>query len=563
MSRPHSLVLAILTAAAVPAVARADNPGPDLIPEDALVGVVVKNIDDLNAKAVKLTGELQVPLAMGLPTLIKSVTPLREGVDMKGSMGVVIPNLDKLGVKIHAPPEAGDNQALLDHIVLIFPVADADAIAANFGYKKGEWKLGTVKGHNFIVNDMKLLLTERFLYVSRTELAIVVLRGGKPLPGSLGQTQARALREADAVLHVGLVGLGDEVRRAALAEIDKTLLLGDPDDETVKQATAALQETRGVTVGVKIEDGLTLDFLLSFTKSDGAAAKFLTVLRGGPGTSDLNGLPAANPVAAYAAKGDGTRNVHQARALFKVLLKNAFGLNVALQGEDREKLLAAFDVLYKHLRGSRAAAYAVDPAKAAKFGRTAAVVILDLDDPAEHLSGWKNFIEVANKTSLKVNQGDAGRAPKFSFTPAAEQLDGMPVDVLAMDNPKLDPGDRAKNVQARGPDWNKIKMVTVGKQIVALFGSSDTDRLREAIRNVKEGNKGLAENPALAAQLKTLPAERKLELHGTGDVLAAFGVGGPANGPAGSWVSLALVVEPDRLQIRLRTPLAQMKALRP
>ena len=49
----------------------------------------------------------------------------------------------------------------------------------------------------------------------------------------------------------------------------------------------------------------------------------------------------------------------QARALFKLLLKNAFGLEVALQGDDRKKLLDSFDVLYKHLRGSRAAVYAL------------------------------------------------------------------------------------------------------------------------------------------------------------------------------------------------------------
>jgi hypothetical protein len=347
-----------------------------------------------------------------------------------------------------------------------------------------------------------------------------------------------------------------------LTDIQKSLHLGDADDDVVKQMTAAAEEVRGVTLAVRIDDGLTLDFLLSLTKTDGAAAKFLTVLRGGPGTSDLHGLPAANPIAAYAARGDGTRNVHQARALFKLLLKNAFGLNVALQGEDREKLLAAFDVLYKHLRGSRAAAYAVDANQAAKVGQTAAIVILDLDDPAEHLSGWKSFIEVANRTSLKVNGGDAKKAPRFSFTPAAERLDGLAVDVLAMENPKLDPSERDQNVQARGPDWNKIKMVTVGKQIVALFASSDTDLLRTAVANIREGKRGLADNATTAAHLKTLPAERKLELHGTGGILAAFVLGKPAKGPTASWVSLALVVEPDRLQVQLRLPLAELKTLR-
>ncbi len=87
------------------------------------------------------------------------------------------------------------------------------------------------------------------------------------------------------------------------------------------------------------------------------------------------------------------------------------------------------------------------------------------------------------------------------------------------------------------------------------------DLLRAAVKNVKEGNKGLADNKAMAAQLKTLPAERKIEFHGQGGFLAAFAQRMPAKEPVNSWVSAALVVEPDRLQVRVRLPLAELKAL--
>ncbi len=564
-----ALVL-LLAAAALPGPAPAQNPGVDLIPEDALAGFAIKNLDDLLAKGDKLAKDLKIPENpfVWLTDVFK-LFKLEKGMNMKGSAAAVIPNLEKLKVKLNSPPGLHDWQqdleTLFNHFVVILPVADADAIASNFGFKKGEWKLGTVKSQKFDKVDkreFKLLLTERFLYASPTETAIKAVRESKPLPGALSEAQAKSLRDADAALHLGPRALGDKLWGALLADVEKNLLLGDPeDDANVKKATAAAKEIRSGTLALRVEDGLTFDFILSFTKKDGAAAKFLTVMRGGPGTSDLNGLPADNVVAAHAAKGDGTRNAHQARVLFRLLLKNAFGLDVHLQGDDRKKLLAAFDVLYKHLRGSRAAVYAVDAKKAGKVGQVAMVVILDLDDPAEHLSGWKHFIEVANKTSLKVNQ-EAKKAPRFSFTPGAEKLDGLAVDVLAMENPKLDKGEGDRNIKARGPDWDKIKMVTVGKQIVALFGSSDMDLLRAAVKNVKEGNTGLADNKAMAAHLKTLPAERKIEVHGEGGFfLAAFGQSMPAKEPVNSWVSASMVVEPDRLQVRVRLPLAELKAL--
>src|SRR4051812_28571600 len=56
-----ALPLAFLAATALPNPAQAQNPGPDLIPEDALAGFAIKNLDDLRAKGDKLAKDLQVP----------------------------------------------------------------------------------------------------------------------------------------------------------------------------------------------------------------------------------------------------------------------------------------------------------------------------------------------------------------------------------------------------------------------------------------------------------------------------------------------------------------------
>ncbi len=93
---------------------------------------------------------------------------LEKGMNRKGSAAAVIPNLEKLKVQLKRPPflhdPKKDLETVFNHLVVILPVADADAIASNFGFKKGEWKLGTVKSQKFdkVFNrEIKLLLTER------------------------------------------------------------------------------------------------------------------------------------------------------------------------------------------------------------------------------------------------------------------------------------------------------------------------------------------------------------------------------------------------------------------
>src|SRR5216110_2159107 len=119
MMRSLSLVLslAILAAAALPGSARAQNPGLDLIPEDALAGFAIKNLDDLRAKGDKLAKDLQVPerTLVRLTDIFKG-TKLQKGMNMKGSVANVIPSLEKL--KLENPP---DPKKFLNHTVGILP----------------------------------------------------------------------------------------------------------------------------------------------------------------------------------------------------------------------------------------------------------------------------------------------------------------------------------------------------------------------------------------------------------------------------------------------------------
>jgi len=117
-------------------------------------------------------------------------------------------------------------------------------------------------------------------------------------------------------------------------------------------------------------------------------------------------------------------------------------------------------------------------------------VILDLDDPSKHLAGWKDVVEGGQQGRPDDHQRGARVGSEvLRSTPKASKLDGADVDVLSVEIPGLPKEARDGYVKRLGPDWNKVKMVTVDKQVVGLFGS-DTDLLRKAVKNVKGGQEG-------------------------------------------------------------------------
>ncbi len=563
------LVLAAVCGLVLTGSAIAQDRRTELIPEDAAFGMVVKSLDDLREKGDKLHKEIgatdgKLPRPTDLfRDLFKFLIGSEKGINGKGSAAIVVPSPTRLKLK---PADDPTTEALnlLSNVVVVVPITSVDDMAANFGFKKGQWKPGTIKkvqtAQAFIFSkiDFVLLLTDRVAYAGLNENAIKVYRTSlaKPLSGALSPRQAQAFKEADGVLHVAAQHLGG-LWKEMVMELEKWMLLNEAeDDRIIKGLSAALREGKSATLALKVEDGLKFDLVTSFTKADGDAAKFLSVMRGGPGTSDLDALPAASPILAYAAKGDGERNFNQARALLKVLLGKWLGIDVAIGKEDRQRLVDAFGVLYRHLKGSRAALYSVDPKRAEKVGQCAAVVILDLDDPSKHLEGWKGVVEVANRAAPKVTKGDRTSVPKFAFSPKADKLDGADVDVLSVEVPGLPKDAREEYVALLGPDWNRVKMVTVGKRVVGLFGS-DTELLREAVKNVKDEKKGLSESKAFAEHLKGQPAERKVEFHVALGAYAALLDRKEARPTA--WSSTALVVETDRVEMRLVIPVADLR----
>jgi len=63
-----------------------------------------------------------------------------------------------------------------------------------------------------------------------------------------------------------------------------------------------------------------------------------------------------------------------------------------------------------------------------------------------------------------------------------------------------------------GPEWNRLRLAVVNKQLVILLGS-DIFVLEQAIQNVRDGKPGLEQSTRLAGFRKQADPERRFELH--------------------------------------------------
>src|SRR5262249_40043832 len=125
-----------------------------------------------------------------------------------------------------------------------------------------------------------------------------------------------------------------------------------------QQLVTSLQEVRFVQGSVRFEHGLGVRLTALFpADAKGAAPSFLKSLAGGPGNSELTGLPTGSVVASQATHGDGAQNVVQAKVLLDGLLSDWPGRNKLLPALDRQTFLGVFSEVWQQLQGSRVAVY--------------------------------------------------------------------------------------------------------------------------------------------------------------------------------------------------------------
>src|SRR5205823_11972363 len=120
----------------------------------------------------------------------------------------------------------------------------------------------------------------------------------------------------------------------------------------------------------------------------------LNALRGGDGSSSLKGLPEGNVVAAMAIHGDGAKNSHIMKMFFDLLHRDILESNHIFGAADRPAVMAVFNEIWPHLKGSRLALYKT--ADERKLGLFSFLSILDVEDAEKFIAQLKLLVKLGS-----------------------------------------------------------------------------------------------------------------------------------------------------------------------
>jgi hypothetical protein len=377
----------------------------DLIPADALGGVACRSIDGLVQKSEKLVKDAEIKLPATpsvLCTSLFTALGIQNGLDRKGGCSLVVVN------KKHIGAEIGFGN-LEQYLVAALPFSDLDAMAGNFGIDKGKLKpetMTTIMGRRPFG---KLCYARgKHLYLGANEKAILSVARGKTVGADLTPARRKALAEADCLCHLGTEVWGD-IWKDILRQTEQSFrhVKDGTERQTVQQLMQTLTAVRHVFCTCKLDDGFGCGCVCVFPREGNEAAKkFLTSLRGGEGSSSLKGLPAGNVVAATATRSDGSRNRPIGRVLIELFLRDVLETNRIFGAADRPAILATFNEIWPHLKGTRFALYKT--ANEQKLGLFSLVGILDVDDADGFLTDLKALAKLGSADGLDLTS-EAGK----------------------------------------------------------------------------------------------------------------------------------------------------------
>ncbi|HKB42085.1 MAG TPA: hypothetical protein VKD72_37005 [Gemmataceae bacterium] len=645
----NTLCLTLLALFALTGSATAQGP-LDLVPSDAMAGFAIRNLNDLKKKGDKFIKDtdLQMQFPMRPSQLFDDVYKflgVQGAVDEDGSAAIMLVAEKVVGQPIGL-------QTLDKYIVGVIPFSDRDKIGAAFGLKQGELKpekLAELQNNRLGTAKLFGYVRGKHLFLGPHDKAVVSAAKAKSVGSEMTAAQRKTLAASDMMVHLGTESWGTnwtDGLKAVQKEV-ADLSKDDAERQAGEDFVKALGAVRFCLCGCRIDGGLGCNCVAVFRKDDKDAKKFLTTLRAGAGASSLKGLPTGTALAAWAARGDGSKNVVTARVLFKFLLQGRADFLMAskfFSVADRPMFVGVFNEVWKRLRGSRMALYKTSDEQ--KLGLFSAVSILDTEDAEAFLKelrqmaklGHGDGIDLTTEAGKEANlkdveqllkdlgarrfaqreaattkllligepvlphlekaikspdletsrraerikteivqaaevrrkellSGNITRAvkPSFAFLAKGEEIAGKKVTLVAVKLPKKDAAYAHPLSQLLGPEWNRVRLAVVGKQVVALIGS-DVKLFEQTLKNLEDGKPGLAEAAPLREFARRSDPARKIEFHLSLEAASALATAADLEKPGkikpgDTFSSGALTVELDRMQFDGWLPISEFKAV--
>jgi hypothetical protein len=619
---------------------RAEPPLPlDLVPEDACIGIAVRNLAELRTKGDRLFAKVPergFPRPSQLLDMAFAELQVPWKIDEKKPAAIVCLTGALGGFAVDAKPNAklfGPTENFTIGAVL----APQDLTEVAKGYKmtvedlkKGGVRKVPGRESEPFFGTTQAGFREGSIYLTAKEKATAAWMKARTLRQAQPAARQPRLDAAD-----GLVYLGPNLFRFAQKEWDPEVVNRDLDPQEAagqRRLNRAAAEVRSVLAGFRAGGGLGLDVSVGFDPKGTHSRDLLKAVSETGRTSNLGGLPDSERlVGAFAIIGLEPKDLFLARVVVGELWSILKGSSIVLDS-DAALVRRLFGDLYGRLRLARIALYHSSDPK--RFGQLAAVAILEPDNSDRFLKDVARYVRLgdveqfdpkaaASKAEIEKLIDDLGaeefqkreaastqleligdavlpylekaekspdaevrrRArelvrtlrsaadlrkqelakglvakafrPTFTLQLNAEKRAGAEVHLLGMRFESKEAPYAAGLKDLFGPQWNRLRLAAVNKQLVVLLGS-DLDLLEQAIGDVRDGKPGLEQSATLAEYHKQAAPERRIELHlalGRVRVLLTPAADLPKDfKPSGACSSIALWTKPTEMGADLWVP---------
>ncbi|MGI9517523.1 MAG: hypothetical protein ACR2NP_10775 [Pirellulaceae bacterium] len=544
--------------------ALAQSSALDAIPINAQAAMAVKQLDQLEPQLRDLVREIYPGLEGFVPYVLQYYYEWA-GFDTspESDIGRLVDRTRAGGI-FEMPVEI--REGVRDYpTVSVYPVRDTEALATELGISEDKLLSGSVVEGDADFAPMRY--GNGLLYASESPRALLNLDLDGSLTSRLGMQYQDEFADQDAVLFLNLRDSGGSISSTiqdvtGLVPMVESLSREESSTELTRDLAAAIEELDFGVAGVQLTDGIRISYTTFFRDevTDSQALQFIESIRGGDGVCDVQHLPDEGFLAAFAARGDGRRNVDAAKVVLNLILERISPDQEILGYEDKALFYEMFGQIWQQLSATRVGLYrCADDTN----GKLSAVTIFSVRDPQAFMSQLPGLVEFADAAARRYAEEHELPPIGFRFQPAAELIDNLPVDVLEIDTDRLTQKYRDYLRSMLGENASTIRFVVLAEHVVMAIGSDDA-ALKSAIENLNTGATGLAGHPAIVASNEKLDPSRKIELHLCPENLIRvfdLGRGDLDYTDTEQLVSFSATIEIQRLGFDLWLPSPQLKAL--
>ncbi len=376
----------------------------DVIPSEAAAAAAVRNLKELRVKGDKFAADLRIGNELRPSQLFDMVLQ---------ALGIAGLDETRPNALILLPPEKRNRDFLgsLDKTLYAsLAVGDKDMMARSFGTTADNLipkKVVAVKGNNMFVNLKAACLDGKNLLVAMHQSPLERSLKMKPLATTLPAAQRKLFNEADLFLFLNPRPLGGNFGDVVAGAKQFLPAADDPHEQKLLQLFIdSVPHIRHGIAGIRVGDGLGLNFSAVFDTDAKPPREILKLLRDGAKPAHLNGLPEGRLVAAHAQGSDGRNSGVIAKVIFSGLLNLLPEAKHTIATADRPVFAGVVAEIWHHLRGSRFGVYL--SSDESKLGLFSMVAILDTDDPARFIHDLRTLAKIGDGSALDVKKTQPG-----------------------------------------------------------------------------------------------------------------------------------------------------------